>query len=69
MYPDLCISSNMVLRTCPLFIKVRDELISNKMGSLYHLEADYLWGRREKLSQAGEQKQIFTQLFMELQFI
>ena len=49
MYPDLCISSNMVLRTCPLFIKVRDELISNKMGSLYHLEADYLWGRREKI--------------------
>ena len=27
--PNLKISSNMVLRTCPLFIKVRDELMSN----------------------------------------
>ena len=49
MHPELCISANMVLRTCPLFIKVRDELISKKMGSLYHLEADYLWGRKEKI--------------------
>lgn len=49
MHPDLCLSANMVLRTCPLFKKVRDELISKKMGRLYHLEADYLWGRKEKI--------------------
>ena len=47
--PNLSISANMVLRTCPLFIKVRDEILSKKMGDLYHLEADYLWGRKEKL--------------------
>lgn len=47
--PNLSISANMVLRTCPLFIKVRDEVSSKKMGDLYHLEADYLWGRKEKL--------------------
>jgi len=47
--PKLKLSSNMVLRTCPLFIKVRDEVTSNKMGDLYHLEADYLWGRKEKI--------------------
>jgi len=49
MYPNLRISSNMVLRTCPLFIKVRNEVMSHKMGDLYHLEADYLWGRKEKI--------------------
>ena len=48
-YPNLRISSNMVLRTCPLFIKVRDEVLSQKMGDIYHLEADYLWGRKEKI--------------------
>lgn len=47
--PNLSISSNMVLRTCPLFIKVRDEVLANNMGELYHLEADYLWGRKEKI--------------------
>ena len=48
-HSNLSISANMVLRTCPLFIKVRNEVLSNKMGDLYHLEADYLWGRKEKL--------------------
>ena len=49
MHPNLSISANMVLRTCPLFIKVREEVLSLKMGDLYHLEADYLWGRKEKI--------------------
>ncbi len=48
-HPNLHLSSNMVLRTCPLFIKVRDEVRLNKMGNIYHLEADYLWGRKEKI--------------------
>tara|TARA_Y100000996_G_scaffold291876_1_gene230744 strand:+ start:8438 stop:9457 length:1020 start_codon:yes stop_codon:yes gene_type:complete len=46
---QLHLSSNMVLRTCPLFLKVKDEVTSNKMGEIYHLEADYLWGRKEKI--------------------
>ena len=48
-YPNLRISSNMVLRTCPLFKKVREDIKSNIMGSIYYLEADYFWGRIEKL--------------------
>ena len=47
--PNLRLSSNMVLRTCPLFNKVKESINSNKMGELYYLEADYLWGRKEKL--------------------
>ena len=47
--PNLKLSSNMVLRTCPLFFKVRNSIIKNNMGSIYHIEADYLWGRKAKL--------------------
>ena len=48
-YPHLRISSNMVLRTCPLFIKVRETVKSKKISKVYHLEADYFWGRKEKI--------------------
>ena len=48
-YPQLRLSSNMVLRTCPLFKKVKENINSNMMGEIYYLEADYLWGRKEKL--------------------
>ena len=48
-YPNLHLSSNMVLRTCPLFKKIKNSIKSNKLGKIYHLEADYLWGRRQKL--------------------
>ena len=45
----LRISSNMVLRSCPLFIKVRENVKAKVMGELYNLEADYLWGRKKKI--------------------
>ena len=48
-YSNLHLSSNMVLRTCPLFKKIKNSIKSNKLGKIYHLEADYLWGRRQKL--------------------
>ena len=48
-FSDLRLSSNMVLRTCPLFKKIKEDINSNMMGELYYLEADYLWGRKEKL--------------------
>lgn len=48
-YPNLHLSSNMVLRTCPLFKKVKKSIKLNKLGKIYHLEADYLWGRKQKL--------------------
>ncbi len=48
-HPGLRLSSNLVLRTSPLFAKVRKEVQSQAMGALYHLEADYLWGRKEKI--------------------
>ena len=44
---NLRLSSNMVLRTCPLFLKVRKEVTQNILGDIYHIEADYFWGRKE----------------------
>ncbi len=45
----LHLSSNMVLRTCPLFQKIKKAINSNKIGKIYNIEADYYWGRKEKL--------------------
>ena len=39
----------MVLRSCPLFIKIRQKIEEKTMGEIYYLEADYLWGRKQKL--------------------
>lgn len=47
--PTLRLSSNMVLRTCPLFKKLKQTIKCNTMGSIYYSEADYFYGRKEKL--------------------
>ena len=48
-HPRQRLSSNLVLRTCPLFVKVREAVQTQKMGNVYHLEGDYYWGRLEKM--------------------
>lgn len=42
------LSSNLVLRTNPLFIDLKNQLSKKKFGKLFYLEADYLWGRVKK---------------------
>lgn len=44
------LSSNMCLRTAPLFRQLKKTLASGDFGRVYHMEADYLWGRVEKLT-------------------
>ena len=46
--PEITLGSNLVLRTIPRFVEIREQVMSNALGPLYYLEADYLWGRREK---------------------
>lgn len=48
--PGLHLSSNLVLRTCPRFTLVKQEIDAARFGTVYHLEADYLWGRLHKLT-------------------
>lgn len=47
--PSLQISSNLNLRSCPRFIRVRREILSGEMGEIFYMEGDYLWGRAHKL--------------------
>ena len=48
--PKIALSMNMVLRTCPLFQKVREEIQMKMYGEVFYLESDYLWGRIHKLT-------------------
>lgn len=48
--PDLKLSSNLVLRTCPRFMRIRDAIHSDEMGRIFSIEGDYLWGRIHKLT-------------------
>ena len=50
MNPGIRLSSNLNLRTCPRFIKLKNEIHSGDMGKLFSIEADYLWGRVSKLT-------------------
>ena len=49
--PGLVLSSNLNLRTCPRFLRLRQAVASGEMGELFHMEADYYWGRVQKLTQ------------------
>ena len=49
-HPGLRLSSNLNLRTCPRFRGLKERLHRGELGDLFYLEADYLWGRKEKLT-------------------
>ncbi|MBU4373599.1 MAG: Gfo/Idh/MocA family oxidoreductase [Euryarchaeota archaeon] len=48
-YPELRISSNLNLRTCPRFKRLREAVRLGELGRIFYLEGDYLWGRIHKL--------------------
>ncbi len=48
--PELQLSSNLVLRTCPRFIRLKEAVLSGEMGDIYSISADYLWGRKYRLA-------------------
>ena len=47
--PECKISSNLVLRTNPLFKRLKQDIQSEDLGNIFYIEADYLWGRISKL--------------------
>ncbi len=47
--PGIMLSSNLNLRTSPRFIRLQKAVLSGEMGKLFYMEADYLWGRINKL--------------------
>jgi predicted dehydrogenase len=47
--PSLRLSSNLILRRCPRFARLRGRLRAGELGSPYYSEADYNYGRIEKI--------------------
>ena len=45
----LVVSANHVLRTAPLFKELKSMISDEVFGDILHIEADYLWGRKDKL--------------------
>ena len=48
--PGIHLSSNLNLRTCPRFNSLKTLIQSGEMGQIVYVEADYLWGRIQKLT-------------------
>ncbi len=53
------LSSNLNLRTCPRFIRLKQAVQSGEMGRLFFLEGDYLWGRIQKLTDGWRKDMAF----------
>jgi predicted dehydrogenase len=47
--PELRLSSNLILRKSPRFVDLRRRIDAGELGRLYHLEADYNYGRLHKI--------------------
>ncbi len=47
--PGVRLSSNTILRKSPRFMQLRQEITAGKLGRIYYAEADYNYGRLEKL--------------------
>lgn len=57
--PDIYLSSNLNLRTSPMFIRLRETIQSGDMGQVFYLEGDYLWGRIHKLTDGWRKDMAF----------
>ena len=47
--PNLQLSTNTVLRKSPRFLDLKNRIADGELGEIYYLEADYNYGRLEKL--------------------
>lgn len=49
-HKDLRLSSNLILRRSPRFLDLHQRIDRGELGRLYHMEADYNYGRLEKIT-------------------
>ncbi len=47
--PNVRLSSNLILRTYPRFVRLKALIESGGLGEVYYVEADYNYGRMEKI--------------------
>lgn len=43
------LSSNLILRTNPRFLELREKIANNNLGEIFNVESGYWWGRIQKL--------------------
>ena len=59
----LNLSSNLVLRTTPLFIDLKKQIAKGALGKLFYLEADYLWGRIHKFFSWRSKMKYYSKIY------
>lgn len=62
--PEVRLSSNLILRTCPRFLKLRELLRAGEFGDLYHIESSYEYGRLWKIVDGWRGKLPFYSVFL-----
>lgn len=50
-HPELRLSTNVPLRRSPRFIELRERIRAGALGTIFHAEGDYDYGRRHKLTE------------------
>ncbi|MHA1936597.1 MAG: Gfo/Idh/MocA family protein [Candidatus Thorarchaeota archaeon] len=54
--PHIKISSNLILRRCPRFLNLKTAIQEGAYGSLFYVEADYNYGRIQKITEGWRGK-------------
>lgn len=57
--PQIKLSSNLILRRTPRFIRLREMIRSGELGRPYYLEGDYNYGRLHKITEGWRGQQPF----------
>ena len=49
-HPSVRLTTNTLLRKSPRFVWLKERIVNGDLGTIYHSEFDYLYGRLEKLT-------------------
>ena len=61
---DIRLSSNLPLRTCPRFVRLKEAVLSKEMGKVFYMEGDYFWGRINKMTDGWRGKMEFYSIVL-----
>jgi len=50
-HPQVQFSSNLILRVCPRFLRLKEMVARGAFGELFYVEGDYLYGRLHKITE------------------
>lgn len=62
--PDICFSSNLILRKAERFIELRKKITAGDLGQIYYVEGDYDYGRLKKLTNGWRAEQYGYSVFL-----